>query len=76
MTMWTIAVNDGYAVDIEPVRKAGPDPWGRQPNAMINGSFPTKLDAVNHALRDLEEARVALNASIARLKRMRRRLAP
>lgn len=69
---WTIAITQWP--DFQIVR-AQPLPYHAfGSDADLNGTFPTKLAAVEEVIGSLEDARAALSASITKAKRMRGRL--
>jgi hypothetical protein len=69
---WTIAISDEFHFDIVPVRERRDGSFGS--DADLNGSFPTKLAALEELITEHEKTRAAVSKQIARAKRMCRRL--
>lgn len=67
---WVIAAGDGYTFEIEKARPRG---FGElSTHGDLNGYYPTRLAAIEGAIRHLEADRTALAKELARAKRMRR----
>lgn len=69
---WTVAMGDNFHFDIVKAEPRGDEPFGT--DADLNGTYETKLAALEYHIACQNDTRAALMHHLARAKRMRNRL--